>query len=128
MEWLSKFEVGNEKIDLEHRVFFDLVKGIAEANENGDSRDRIRRLVAETMKYAEFHFLSEENMMIDVNYPEFEEHHEHHNALMRKLQLYTVKFESGDDNISELINFLVEWFSEHTTNEDLMLSRYIRQA
>ncbi|RLJ20530.1 hemerythrin [bacterium endosymbiont of Escarpia laminata] len=128
MEWQKKFEVGHYKIDLEHRVFFELVKSIAAAEAHGASRDKIRRLIAETAKYAEFHFLSEENIMIDVGYPEFEEHREHHQSLMRNMQKYVVSFESGDSNIHDLVGFLLDWFVKHTTTEDLLLSKYIKQA
>ncbi|WP_177419591.1 bacteriohemerythrin [endosymbiont of Lamellibrachia barhami] len=128
MEWQKKFEVGHNKIDMEHRVFFELVKSIAAAEAQGASRDKIRRLIAETTKYAEFHFLSEENIMIDVGYPEFEEHRELHKSLLRKMQKYVVSFESGDSDIHDLVDFLVDWFVKHTTTKDLLLSKYIKQA
>ena len=128
MEWQKTFEVGHNKIDMEHRVFFELVQSIAAAEAQEASRDKIRRLIAETTKYAEFHFLSEENIMIDVGYPNFEEHRELHKSLLRKMQKYVVSFESGDSNIHDLVRFLVDWFVKHTTTEDLLLSKYIKQA
>ncbi len=125
MEWQTKFEVGNHKIDLEHQVFIELVKGLAEAEEQGKSRDQIRRLIAELEKYAEFHFISEENMMIDVEYPEYEDHHEHHATLLREFRRFVISFEMGKNCVLSLVDFLISWFIRHTTNEDLQLSKYI---
>lgn len=128
MEWQKKYEVGHDKIDLEHRVFLDLVRTVAEAEAEGASRDKIRRLVAETAKYAEFHFLSEENIMIDFGYPDFEEHQKIHKDLIKSLQHFVISFEAGDNNIGDLVEFLVSWFSVHTTTEDLKISKYLDQT
>ncbi len=128
MEWLEKYEVGHEKIDLEHRIFFELVQTIGKAAEQGASKDKIRRLIAETGKYTEFHFLSEENLMIDVGYPEFSRHKAHHEDLLKKLQINVVHFESGKSDVSELVKFLNKWFFEHTINEDSELSKYLNNV
>ena len=128
MEWLKKFEVGHPKIDMEHRVFFDLIQSILAAHENKASRDKVRRLILETAKYAEFHFLSEENIMLDINYPDFEQHHLKHQLLMNELRRYIIKFEATQDVLEELIHFMVDWFSNHTTQEDQELTRYINRA
>ncbi|MCU7924131.1 MAG: hypothetical protein KZQ88_15690 [Candidatus Thiodiazotropha sp. (ex Dulcina madagascariensis)] len=63
--WDKKFELGHERIDFEHSTIS------AEAG-NGSGKERILRLLAELRKYAEFHFLSEENEMLKVNYPDNE--------------------------------------------------------
>lgn len=128
MDWDKKFEVGNHKIDLEHQVFFDLVQAITVAEKQNFSRDKTRRLIAETMKYAEFHFLSEENMMVDVGYPDFEAHHAQHVALMQHLQSAVVKFEIGGSDTRSLAEFLTDWFVAHTSHEDKKLAVYIRQT
>ncbi len=127
MEWAQKFEVGHLRIDMEHHVFFDLIQAMERAGEQGASRDKIRRIFAEVTKYAEFHFLSEENIMIDVAYPDLAAHHEHHDQLMRQLNHFMVRFEAGEKDIQEVVNFLYEWFSHHTVNEDRQLSLYIQQ-
>jgi len=126
MNWEKSFEVGHEKIDFEHRIFFDLIASVREAAVGNASRDRLRRLLAETQKYAEFHFLSEENVMIDCGFPSYEEHREHHRLLIRTLLDYVIKFETGKMDIHELVDFLTQWFTIHTTREDMELSRYIR--
>jgi len=125
MEWSSNFEVGNNKIDMEHHVFFDLVQSVGDAEREGASRDKLRRILAEIAKYAEFHFISEENMMIDVGYPAFPDHHQHHQALLEGLQKLIVGFEAGRSEAGELANFLNQWFAQHTANEDLLLAKYI---
>ena len=127
MEWQKDYELGHDKIDLEHRVFFDLVKSVGSALDRGDSKDRIRRLIAETAKYADFHFLSEENIMIDVGYPDFADHHKIHQELMQSLNRCIVNFEVSEESTRDLVTFLTNWFVKHTTNEDLKVAKYIKQ-
>lgn len=127
MEWQKRFEVGHEKIDLEHHVFFDLVQSVARSVTEGTSRDKTRRLIAETVKYAEFHFLSEENIMIDIGYPDFQDHRRVHQLLLATLQHFIISFETGDSNIENLADFLTEWFIAHTTTEDLKITTYLNQ-
>jgi hemerythrin len=125
MYWEQKYEVGHEKIDFEHRIFFDLIQSVIHASEEGASRNRLRRILAETEKYAEFHFLSEENIMIDVGFPDYEDHRAHHRALIRELATYIIDFETGKMEITALAAFLTKWFVAHTTIEDKELSKYI---
>lgn len=127
MKWQKKFEVGHKKMDMEHRVFCGLLHDVVTAEVKGASRDKIRRMLSETIKYAEFHFLSEENLMIDIGYPEFEQHHEAHKSLMRDMRKYVVSFESGHHNSKDLANILNNWI-EHATSEDVQLSKHIIQA
>ena len=122
------FEVGHERIDIENRFFFALVKDMAEAEASQVPRDKLRRLTEAIVKYAEFHFLSEENLMIDIGYPEFQKHHDSHKRILDDLQKYVVDFESRDNGGHDLSGFLLSWLVEHAKNDDLQLSRYINQA
>lgn len=125
MDWGEKYKIGHKVIDLEHRLFFYIMKSVEQAESEGASRNRMRSLITEITKYSEFHFLSEENIMIESGYPDFEVHREYHQNLMKDLRKHIVQFEAGKSQPFELVNFLYEWFSLHTLRDDQLIANHI---
>ena len=125
MEWSNKYKLGHEVIDLEHRLFFYIMNSVEQAEAEGASRNRMRSLITEIVKYSEFHFLSEENIMIASGYPDFQVHREIHQELMRELKKHVVQFEAGKSKPYELVNFLYSWFSQHTLADDSVITNHI---
>ena len=106
--------------------FLELIKNAALADDAGTNRKRILRLLEEVKKYAEFHFFSEENIMLDIEYPEYELHRQEHTRLLVAYQdhLYNYSVEAID--LSTLVEFLFEWFALHTTHTDKKLAAHTR--
>lgn len=114
MHWDVKFSIGIRRIDLEHKIFLDLINTlIFEVNENCE-KQVILNLIIELEKYAEFHFISEENFMKRINYTSLDHHKNLHYDLLEKLNIEKHK-KTLDDNF---IDFVKDWFSTHTTIED----------
>ena len=123
--WQSWFEVGHERIDSEHRTFFDIIKSIDEDLRAGNDHMRILRTLNELKLYTEFHFASEENLMEDVHYPHVRSHREGHKAILAEMDEYIRDTRLGIDRTNELLTFLFNWFCSHTVNEDSKFSRYV---
>lgn len=121
IRWTEKLKVGNEKIDAEHRIFIDLIATLGEAFQNNASDEKISRSLAELVKYAEFHFLSEENLMIDAEYPKANEHKLLHTKILEDFhQVINSYQEKKLGNAQQyLLNNLYLWFIRHTSKEDL---------
>ena len=124
LDWDSKFEVGHERIDFEHQIFLGLIKKLAEIEKS--SPKSFERYLVELRKYAEFHFVSEENIMIDCNYPEYENHKLLHAELIQELDEHLTRYTNNTLQEGAFIAFLYEWFIHHTMVEDLKLSEFIR--
>ena len=128
LNWDSKFEIGHERIDSEHRIFLGLIRDLSnEANPHGD-RERAFRLLSEIYKYADFHFVSEENVMADVAYPELDAHRRLHLALLAELRDCMFRFRSADATVEQAVEFLFTWFALHTTREDKRITDYIAKS
>jgi hemerythrin len=125
--WQKWFELGNFRIDSEHRVFLDLIMGLDRDHKAGIAADKLARSLREIHKYAEFHFLSEENMMIDIGYPQLEIHAAEHTKLLQVLERNIARLLAGEDILEEFLTFLYEWFSEHTIGTDYRLTQYISE-
>lgn len=124
IQWDKKFELGHERIDFEHRIFLDLIKS---ASGLKSDKERALRLLKEVEKYAEFHFISEENLMLDMEYPEYSSHKAEHQMLLATLKEKTFEYRHDQLSLEDLSDFLFQWFALHTTQIDSQLTQYINQ-
>lgn len=125
VQWKRKYEVGNLEIDSEHKVFVKIIQKIHQAMTHHDANTKVERLVRELFKYADFHFCSEENIMLDVQYPGFAEHKRRHEELLAQLKTKVFMYDLDLRDLESLIDFLVEWFVNHTVNVDKKLAKYL---
>ena len=123
--WDKKYEVGHKRIDFEHQVFVDLIRAVSEAGERADDEERISRLLIETKKYAAFHFFSEENLMIDVSFPDLEKHKKEHARLLAQFDDRINLYINGSDNLDDIVDFLFSWFALHTTQKDKEIAKFV---
>lgn len=121
IRWDEKFEVGHPRIDHEHQVFVDLIRTVSLEAERNCSRDKALRLLLEVRKYAEFHFVSEENIMLDVQYENYDEHRQEHAWLLRRLEHETYLYHTSGTTLEQLAEFMFDWFAMHTTVADKKL-------
>lgn len=120
LHWKSHYDCGIPEIDLQHRYFLQLINRVSiELNTSSDANYRAR-LLQEVAKYAQFHFISEENLMLKFGYPEFDQHRQLHIALMNELSWRSQK------SVDDLLEFLVGWFINHTVEKDHDFGNFIR--
>ena len=122
-EWNEDFETGIKRIDFEHEVFLELINSFKLAFEKGMTDFELKRIIIEIEKYAEFHFISEENFMLRINFPEYKRHQIIHLDLLEQLNL--AKHIQND--YSEFLSFLYKWFSYHTVFEDKKIQIFVLQ-
>ena len=123
-EWDEKFESGHERIDQEHLIFLNLIRNASKAAESQYS-STTRSLLIEIRKYADFHFSSEEGLMIEANYPDYERHRDAHTKLLSSLDNKIGEFDNETVQLDEVAAFLFEWFSLHTTTADKRMAAYL---
>ena len=125
--WKKKFSTGNTKIDFEHQIFVNLLINFEMAVDNNADSRFIDRLLLEIGQYATFHFVSEENLMIQEAYPLYEEHRELHENLLEKFTNARVMLKHGKQSYKKFLAFLYDWFATHTCIEDLKIAKYIEK-
>lgn len=126
LDWSDYYSIGNERIDFQHRIFLSLLNEFSQKMESG-ILDELNRTLQELIKYAEYHFKSEENLMIDYGYPELERHKVLHNYLLSKVKVKAHELELGICGSQDVLIFLHEWFVLHVTHEDKKIGNYIHE-
>ena len=114
IEWDDKYSVGISKIDDEHRQFIDIINMAIATNESSENPGELREVLYRITKYAINHFSTEENYMIEFNYPEYQYHKEEHHDFSRKVIAYCERVNDGDSQISkEILEYLKRWLINH---------------
>ena len=125
VSWKESYSVGNKQIDHEHMIFIDIIGRVHEAVIKRKSLDDVKRIMDELEKYASFHFISEENIMIDSAFPDVAEHKKEHEKLLNTLDGKLKEIISGEEQPTTLVSFLIDWFVYHTTSMDLKLAKHL---
>ena len=112
-----------ELIDVEHRNLIACINKLIIA-QNLDQYI-VLKLADEVIAYAEFHFLSEENLMYITQYPELESHEKKHKSLLEQLREHRKSLSKSVYCLQEFLTFLVQWFIEHTQNEDPKVAKHV---
>ena len=127
LAWDPSFDTGHERIDFEHRTFLSLFLRLDQEIDAGADDEKILRTVAEIQKYAEYHFLSEENIMADIGFPGIAAHRITHLRLLNDLYRYVDKIRDKTARPQEVVIFMYDWFMRHTHEDDIKIARFIAQ-
>lgn len=126
--WKDAYSVGNDRIDMQHQIFLGLVSEFSDAHQVGLPLEKLSRVLEEIIKYAEYHFMSEENMMSDCHYPELDKHRIIHNHLLSQAKAKASEMALGQTTPQQIEDFLTEWFILHTQHEDRKISEFLKDC
>jgi len=128
IKWKKKYEIGHERIDLEHQIFVDLIAKIDDSVKFGEDKNYVARLLNELRAYTVFHFISEENIMYLINYPDYEAHKQLHIKLLDDYSQKIGAIDLDEHKIEDFIIFLKDWFINHTLCEDKKIASFIKET
>jgi len=124
IQWSDQYNIGIQRIDYQHHYFVELINWLSSKLQHGQNAGLRGRYVEEIMRYASFHFFSEETQMLEAGYPELERHQGLHRNLISELTKTASRLEMGETDTTELIRFLTGWFLGHTAEEDAKVERF----
>ena len=82
--WNSKYVLGIETIDKQHKHLFELANRVFQLEDN-DKKEDIRELLLEFSNYMSTHFKDEEEYMDSIDFPELEYHKKLHQSIIDTL-------------------------------------------
>ena len=121
LEWESNFETGNDIVDSQHRYFVDLINRVASSFRKSNNDAYKAKLIRELGKYADFHFISEENIATALGLPGASGHHQRHAELLEEFSHRALDLKKGSLSVDEFLDYLTDWFIGHTVYEDQKL-------
>lgn len=153
--WNKKLVLGIDVIDKQHKHLVDLINQLAEATALGQIDQSMSALIGELLAYSVYHFSYEEKLMQQSGYNEllFTEHQAEHFSFIEKMQevrynwqlsvehqaehlAFIKKMDQARDDAlkdpstisEELLDFLVDWFSNHILHTDKRMASSLLQG
>ncbi len=115
-----------EGVDREHDMIFEILAKIKYSFSNDLSAGLKKSLIKELYLFLEFHFISEENLLIMFNSPDGGQHKKEHDNLRHKLAEIIGSLDVEDFDYHELEQFVAEWLKSHTKHSDAKLTEFIK--
>jgi hemerythrin len=128
MVWKDQYSIGVPLIDYQHKTFCGYIDQVLEACSEGRARSEIINSFEFLEAYALHHLAAEEQLMIKIDYPEFQIHKSMHNEFFVRIDKLRREFEETGESITmvgEINHLLFEWLVKHITSVDSKLSDYI---
>ena len=131
IKWDDKYLTNIEIIDSQHKKIFKSVNEIFDALEELEKKEKILELVNHLDFYTNVHFNTEENYMLDLGYPEYNEHKKAHDAFKKTYELIKNNYiyKQGKSVYVLAIHLnqtLADWLDHHLQNEDQRLAIFLR--
>lgn len=128
IHWEKKYETGQSVIDIQHKLLFLLFRKLDIAIKTKQPEAILERIAIEVRKFVDFHFISEENLMIETDYPAIEDHQKLHSDLMIELNVMISRVVSHREYPEDLLEFLNLWLIGHISEHDQHVAKHILTA
>jgi hemerythrin-like metal-binding protein len=119
MEWNEKLVTGVKECDEQHKKLVSLINELYDAMKQGKGKEVLDKMLDELVKYAGYHFTTEETLMTKYGFPELATHKKEHEAFKAKIKEFLDKKAKGEVTLTvELMSFLKDWLVKHIMGTD----------
>jgi len=133
VSWSSELETGMEVLDQQHRKYIDLLNVyLQEATEQlatDNKSNNLKESFGFLLGYAAEHFLTEEEIMKEKDFPGYAAHRKEHQHFMKHVGQLSreLKTQGFSEKLSREVNFYaIEWFIDHILGSDMELVEYLK--
>lgn len=127
LNWKSEYELGVEEFDAQHRYFLALIRKLDLLRKN-ENKESIVALLDEFLRYSRIHIAHEKAAMEEYSYPQRSDHYIEHAVLISQLLELKEMYKEGVKDSAKVLMFLFQWFNNHTTEADVEVIHFIRDA
>ncbi len=119
IEWNSSFSVGVETMDRHHQQLAQLINQLAEHTAENRNSEVVTDILDALVRYAEYHFRAEEELLAKANYRELESHRQEHLQFCEIISETCYDAAHGIVGVRELFSYLTRWWRNHILHEDM---------
>lgn len=127
IEWTESLEIGDGRIDAQHKELLDLVNAFQAKRLAGHDTSVLRRALDEIVLFTRYHFYCEESLMDEVGFPGLATHRDLHAVLRGILTRLGKDLDSGRYSAAEIEDFLVPWVMDHMVDEDRKIRDFLNR-
>jgi len=117
--WSSKYSVGVEVLDNQHKALIDILNEFHAASIRGKAQQVAGPLIRRMVSQAAEHFATEERLLESSSYPGLAGHRKAHQELTAKVAEFVLRHEKGDTTMyMQLLYFMRDWLAKHMQTLD----------
>jgi hemerythrin len=126
-KWNGQYTVYVPDIDTQHKELFKLGAELHRALAQGAPQEKTESLLHDVLEHISVHFAHEEGMMEETGYPSRGWHCKQHQTAGKRAALLLRYVRKGETaQAIEALEFLSNWFRDHTSVADKMMGSYLR--
>ena len=120
------YKIGIDSVDQEHRFLIGIYNDLVGKIDKGNPDDLIESVIKKLFDYADYHFASEERVMISTDFPGLEPHRRQHESFVRSLNdLVTDRTGDKAADLSRVVAFVGSWIRGHILVTDKQLGEFV---
>ena len=126
IDWNDTYSVGVVKIDNQHKRLVQIINELSDAMGAGKGKEVLGNVLKELIAYVNTHFKTEEEMMVQFGYEEYENHRYEHEKLTDEVKRFFDDYQAGKAPLStQIMNFLRSWLMDHIVVKDKKFGKFL---
>ncbi|HOK09303.1 MAG TPA: bacteriohemerythrin [Candidatus Hydrogenedens sp.] len=127
IDWSDSFKIDIVQIDAQHQNLVKILNQLYESIHSGKDKDIIPKTLMEMINYSIIHFRTEEKLMIQHKYPDYDKHKEKHEYFIEEIKKFTFEIQKGNLEIANTIaSFLKDWLTTHIQETDSAYGPFLK--
>jgi len=132
MEWDDTLLTGIQAIDVQHHRLVDLINEFNDQVLRSTTLDEERvfsgRFLIELRSYANIHFVAEETMLVEQQYPGFLDHQAEHQTFINEIEKLENRFRLNEPALAvDVFLFARDWIIHHVNHSDRKYIEFIKK-
>ena len=126
--WKREYSVGVERLDRQHQRIISVINKLIAKPRVFRTSGTIADVLTELNSYVSEHFLLEEQLLQENDYPSLIEHSKKHTEYGERIADFCLKTVQKDKNVPEdLLSYLGEWWIGHILREDMKYKSFFEE-
>ena len=126
--WKREYSVGVERLDRQHKKIISVINKLIAKPRVFRISGTIADVLTELNSYVSEHFLLEEQLLQENDYPGLIEHSKKHTEYGERIADFCLKTVQKDKNVpEELLSYLGEWWIGHILHEDMKYKSFFEE-
>jgi hemerythrin len=127
-DWQDDYAINVSVVDKQHQELYSLAKVLYAALFSGVKTDEPDRLFPKLIAYTETHFQTENQLMLENEFPGYAVHVKKHEQILKALQDFSAVFSAKRMTPKKEVGiFLKDWVMTHILTEDRRLGTYLNR-
>ena len=127
IQWDPSFSVGHQDIDNDHKKLLSMINQLQTAIHYQTDDSQIEQTLNDLIDYTKYHFAREEKIMQDHNYPDFDDHKQQHDQMVKQVTKFIDEYRVDKTRtIENVLQFLKSWLINHINGSDQKYRPYLK--